>query len=270
MNIAQPLEALAARREALTPYSLDTLVTGAARLRPDGLAFADRLGPWPFGIVAAQVSALARILADCGLQPGERILIVGGAEVSVVTAAIAALRGGFVPALAPIDLDAAALAAYGQAIDAAAIAGPTSYGDFASFETCLAAAAAMPSVRLVATLGPTEIDGAVDLSLGAMLKYAAQHPDFGLERGKPLPEPPPVITYDRNRARPVHHRQAALIAAGLDFVARARIGRVTPILSTLAPVSAAGFIAGPCAGPSLRRPALSAWAIFGRRFSCSP
>ncbi len=95
MNIAQPLEALAARREALTPYSLDTLVTGAARLRPDGLAFADRLGPWPFGIVAAQVSALARILADCGLQPGERILIVGGAEVSVVTAAIAALRGGF-------------------------------------------------------------------------------------------------------------------------------------------------------------------------------
>ncbi len=93
----------------------------------------------------------------------------------------------------------------------------------------------MPSVRLVATLGPTEIDGAVDLSLGAMLKYAAQHPDFGLERGKPLPEPPPVITYDRNRARPVHHRQAALIAAGLDFVARARIGRVTPILSTLAP-----------------------------------
>jgi hypothetical protein len=248
VNIAQPLEALAARRETLTPYSLDTLVMGAARLRPDGLAFADRLGPWPLGIVAAQVSALARILAECGLQPGERILIVGGAEVSVAIAAIAALRGGFVPALAPIDLDAKALAAYGQAIDAAAIAGPTSYGDLASFETCLAAAAAMPSARLVATFGPAEIDGAVDLSLGAMLKYAAQHPDFGLERGKPLPaEPPPVITYDRKRARPVQHRQAALIAAGLDFVARVRIGRITPILSTLAPVSAAGFIAGPCA-----------------------
>jgi hypothetical protein len=248
VNAAQPLEALGARRDALTPYSLDTLVSGAARLRPDALAFSDRLSPWPFGIVAAHVAALARILADCGLGPGERILLVGGAEVSVAIAAIAALRGGFVPALAPVDLDAAALSAYAQAVDAAAIAAPTTYGDLAPLETCLSAAAAVPSIRLVATFGPGEFDGAIDLGVGAMLQYAAQHPDFGIERGKPHPaEPPPVITYDRRNARPVQHKQAALIAAGLDFVARTRIGRVTPILSTLAPVSAAGFIAGPCA-----------------------
>lgn len=247
MNVAQPVEAPDNRHDGFAPYSLDTLITGAARLRPEGLAFTDRSGPWPLGIVAAHVAALARILADCGLRPGERILLVGGAEVSVAIAAIAALRGGFVPALAPVDLDPAALSAYAVGIGAAAIAGPATYGDLVPLDTCLAVAASVPSMRLVGNFGPGELDGTVALGLGAMLQYAAQHPDFSVERGKRLAEPPPVITYDRRNARAVEHKQATLIAAGLDFVARARIGRVTPILSTLPPVSAAGFIAGPCA-----------------------
>ncbi len=37
------------------------------------------------------------------------------------------------------------------------------------------------------------------------------------------------------------------MAAGLDFVARAKIGRATPILSTLPPTSFAGLVAGPFA-----------------------
>ncbi len=248
MNVAQSVEALSVRRDALAPYSLDTLVSGAARLRPAAIAFADRINALPFGLVATQIAALARIFADCGLKPGERIVLVGGAEANVATAAIAALRGGFVPALAPVDLDASALAAYAEATGAAAIAGPAAYGDLAPLETCLQAAAAVPSIRLVANFSSEDHDGAIGVSPGAILQYAAQHPDLGLERGKPLPaEPPPLITYDRHRARPVLHRQATLITAGLDFVARARIGRVTPILSTLPPVSCAGFVAGPCA-----------------------
>ncbi len=248
MNLAQPLETPIVRRDALAPYSLDTLVSGAARLRPAAIAFADRANALPFGLVATQIAALARILADCGLEPGERIVLVGGAEANVATAAIAALRGGFVPALAPVDLDPSALAAYAEAVGAAAIAGPAAYGDFTPLETCLQVAAAVPSIRLVANFGPEEHDGAIGISPGAILQYAAQHPDLGLERGKPLPaEPPPLITLDRHSARPVLHRQATLITAGLDFVARARIGRVTPILTTLPPVSCAGFVAGPCA-----------------------
>jgi mycobactin salicyl-AMP ligase len=248
VSFAQSIDAPDERHESFAPYSLDTLISGAARLRPDGLAFADRISPWPLGIVAAHVAALARILADCGLSPGERILLVGGAEVSVAIAAIAALRGGFVPALAPVDLDPAALSAYATAVNAAAIAGPATYGDFVPLDACLIAAASVPSIRLVANFGPGEHDGTVDLGVGAMLRYAAQHPDFGIERGKRLvSEPPPIITYDRRRARPIEHRQATLIAAALDFVARTRIGRVTPILSTLSPVSAAGFVTGPCA-----------------------
>jgi hypothetical protein len=38
-----------------------------------------------------------------------------------------------------------------------------------------------------------------------------------------------------------------LIAAGLDFASRARIGRETPILCTLPPTSFAGLVAGPFA-----------------------
>ena len=42
------------------------------------------------------------------------------------------------------------------------------------------------------------------------------------------------------------HQQATLITAD-SFRRPRQIGRVTPILSTLAPVSCAGFVAGPCA-----------------------
>ena len=41
------------------------------------------------------------------------------------------------------------------------------------------------------------------------------------------------------------HKQITLIAAGLDFVARAKIGRETPIFSTLPPMRFASLVAGP-------------------------
>ena len=105
----------------------------------------------------------------------------------------------------------------------------------------------LPSIRLLATLGPGEVDGAVDLSAASVLRYAATHRDDGLERGKPAPAPPQIITLDRRRLKPVAHAQTTLMAAGLDFVARAEIGRATPILSTLPPTSFAGLVAGPFA-----------------------
>lgn len=245
---AQPALASGLRRETFAPYSLETLVSGAARLRPEGIAFADRTSACPHGIVAAQAAALARILAECGLRPGERLLLVGGAEVSLVIAIIAALRGGFEPALAPLNLEPAELTAYARAVDAAALIGPTAYGDLKPVDTYFAAAAAVPSIRLLATFGPGDVDGAVDLSATAVLRYAAAHPDDGLERGKPMPAPPGLITLDRSRRlTPILHQQATLMVAALDFVARAKIGRATPILSTLPPTTFAGLVAGPFA-----------------------
>lgn len=237
----------AAGLRVFAPYSLDTLLMGAARLRPETTALADRARACSYAALAAHVAGLTRLLSDCGLQPGERLLLFGGAEISLVTALVAALRGGFEPALAPLDLGAAELAAYARAIDAAALIGPSEYGDLKFADACFEVAAAVQSIRLVATLGPGEIDGAVDLRHAAVSRYVAAHPDNGLERGKPAPAPARIMTLDRRRATPVAHEQATLMAASFDFGARAEIGRETPVLSTLPPTSFAGLVAGPFA-----------------------
>ena len=90
------------QRDFFSSYSFDTLIMGAARLRPQAVALADRGTSVPFDLLAGHASALARLLADSGLRPGERVLLTGGAEVSLVIAIVAALRGGFEPALAPL------------------------------------------------------------------------------------------------------------------------------------------------------------------------
>jgi acyl-CoA synthetase (AMP-forming)/AMP-acid ligase II len=239
----------AEERDPFADFSLAALISATARLRPDSLAFHDRAQSLPYGLLAGQVAAVARLLSDCGLKPGERILITGGAEISPIVVLIAALRGGFEPALAPLDLDPAGLADYARALDVAALVGPSHYGDLCPIETCLMTAAAVASIRLVASCGPEAFDGAVDLSPAACTRYAAAHPDDGLERGKSAPAVPPrIITLDRgHELKPVFHRQSTLIAAGLDFASRARIGRETPILCTLPPTSFAGLVAGPFA-----------------------
>lgn len=235
-----------AESDFFAAYSLDTLISGAARLRPQALALADRTTAVPFDLLAGQATALARLMMDCGLRPGDRVLLTGGADASLVIAIIAALRGGFEPALAPLDLDPAELAAYARAINAAALAGPSAYGAPIPPETYLGAAAAAPSIRLVATLGPEEIDGTVDFSTAAVLRYAAGRGDMSLERSQAFVAPR-IITYDRSRKQPAVHNQATLMAAGLDFIALASVGRETPILSTLPPTSFAGLVAGPLA-----------------------
>ncbi len=230
-------------------FSPAALVSATARLRPESLAFHDRAQSLPYGVLAAQVAAVARLLSDCGLRPGERLLLTGGAEISLAVVLIAALRGGYQPALAPLDLDPADLAAYARALDVAALVGPSHYGELCPAESFLTTAASVATIRLVASCGPETLDGAVDLSPAACLRYAAEHPDNGLERDEFAPAMPPrVITLDRrNGLKPVFHQQSTLIAAGLDFAARARIGRETPILCTLPPTSFAGLVAGPIA-----------------------
>ncbi|HEY1735223.1 MAG TPA: AMP-binding protein, partial [Methylovirgula sp.] len=234
-------------RDLFSAYSFDTLVSGAARLRPQGLALVDRNTSVSFDLLAGQATALARLLAECGLKPGERLLLIGGAETTLVIAMVAALRGGFEPALAPLDLDPTDLAAYAKAINAAALAAPSHYGEALSPDIYFAAAAATPTIRFLATLGPQEMDGTVDLSMSAALRYVAGNPISALERGGSAPAVPRLITFDRARGKPVLHDQSTLMAASLDFIARASIGRETPIFSTLPPTTFAGLVSGPLA-----------------------
>jgi acyl-CoA synthetase (AMP-forming)/AMP-acid ligase II len=246
------MRAAGMEHDALDPFahfSLDTLVSATARLRPDSPAFHDRTQTLSYGLLATQVAALARQLGDSGIKRGERILLTGGAEIAFLVAIVAALRGGNEPVLAPLDLAGADLAAYASELKVAAIIGPSHYGDFSPAETFLTTAASVATIRLVASYGPEAFDGAVDLSPAACRRYAAAHPDNGLERAAAAAAAPArIVTLDRRHGlKPFFHRQSTLVAAGLDFAARAKIGRETPILSTLPLTSFAGLVAGPFA-----------------------
>jgi len=237
-------------RDPFASFSLDTLVSGAARLRPDTIALVDSRAELTYRAFAARAAALARLLAEHGLKHGERVLLAGGAEASLVVAAVAALRAGLEPVFAPLDLEAGQLAAYAKVTDAAALLATTRYGPYCPTDVHFAAIASAASIRLVATLGPGELDGGVDLGPEAIAQFSRDNPDEGLDRGKQLQASPGrIITLERcdGSLKPIFHRQATLIVAALDFVARARLDRDTPVISTLPPMSFAGLVAGPVA-----------------------
>jgi len=249
-------------------FGLDTLLSGAARLRPDSVALADRDETLTYATFASRATALGHLFAEHGLKQGERVVLIGGASTALIVALIAAIRAGLEPALAPIDLSPDELSSYAKAIRAVALIGTTRYGDFApSDDHYFMAAAKAESIRLVATLGPQDIDGAVDFGCEAIKRHSTSAFYTGLERGK-LSNTASAKIFTLRRGDefgPVMHRQSTLIAAGFDFVARAKIGRETPILSLFPPIRFATLVAGPIAtllsgaalhldGPSNRKP----------------
>jgi acyl-CoA synthetase (AMP-forming)/AMP-acid ligase II len=231
-------------------FGLDTLLSGAARLRPDTVALADRDETLTYAVFASRATALGHLLVEHGLKRGERVILIGGASTTLIVALIAAIRAGLEPALAPIDLLADELSAYAKAIGAVALIGATRYGDFIpNDEHYFMAAATAESVRLVATLGPDAIDGAVDFGCEAIKHHSSSAFYTGLERGK-LSNTASAKIFTLRRGEdfgPIMHRQSTLIAAGFDFVARAKIGRETSILSMFPPVRFATLVAGPIA-----------------------
>ena len=192
---------------------------------------------------AAHVQALAGQYRLCGLQPGERILLVIGANIVSLAALFASLRAGLEPALAPCGLGPVELAAYVRASDAVALTGPTQYGSLELGDAYLSAAALSDTIRLVATLGPGAVDGAADFSQAALdTSSKSDSALFG-------PEGSVLVTFDGPASAPVavSHRQSALFAAALALVDQARINPTKPILSTIVPASLAGLVAGPFA-----------------------
>ena len=245
MTVAAPDARMTPQADVFAGLDLSGLIRAAAAARPAATVLADRHDRLDAQALEARVSRLAAALGALGLRSGERVLMTGGAEAATVVALAAALRAGLDVALFPVHLPLRMLATYVRDVGAVALVGPTRYGPLAFGETWLAAAADTPSLRVVATIGPEEADGAVDLS-----------PD-GLERAGFGPQPadapigarPRIITAERGAAgvRAVTHHQATLMMAALDLIARAGIGHRTPLFGTLAPVSFAGLVAGPLA-----------------------
>jgi acyl-CoA synthetase (AMP-forming)/AMP-acid ligase II len=248
---AMTLEARDDARNAdpFAQFGFDTLLSGAARLRPESIALADRDETLTYAGFASRATALGHLFAEHGLKPRERVMLIGGASNALVIALIATIRAGLEPALAPIDLSAQDLGAYARAVNAVALIGTTRYGAFNTGDLYFMVAAETASIRLVATLGPDEMDGAVDFGSDAIKRHSASAFYTGYERGKPsTTASAKIFTLRRGeKSTPVMHKQSTLIAAGFDFVAHAKIGRDTPIFSTLPPVRFASLVAGPVA-----------------------
>lgn len=230
------------RLDPLGSFNLDALVSGAMRLRSDRDAIGDgatgEAVPLSFAEFDRRVGALAGFLLDLGLKPGERLLVAGGAATTSVVASIAALRAGLDVALAPLHLSGDDMLDFARASEAVALFADAAYGELAPAEEMLGVAAQAPQVRFVGSLGG-HVDGAVDADPEKLAVFALGN--AAEQTGE---------THILTRAEDgevVVHRQRTLVAAALDLVTRAHFGMRLPIVTTIAPVTFAGLVAGPVA-----------------------
>ncbi len=230
--------------DPLARLDFSSLISGAAKLRPDRIAFhdsSDASKSLTFAMLERRVAAMSASWRDLGLMPGERILVIATASAACIVAITGALRAGLDVAIAAPYLPAEELAEFAIDTGAVALAAEPACGDLDIASELLRTAARAERVRVVAALGNTTVDGAVLLdplqTNGAMQEETAAGGHSLHAR---------IITRDIT-ARCVFHRQRTIVAAALDFVTRAQIGTHIPLVSTILPASFAGLAIGPAA-----------------------
>ncbi len=273
---------LQTRADPLGSFDLDTLLAGAARLRGDRKAIADGSRSLSFEELDRQANAVATQFGALGLGVGECVLLVAGLRVSAIVGIIAGLRAGLQVALAPAHIDAASLAACAGDVSACVLIADRSYGKIAPLEACFEAALLSPRVRMISTLryaddvrvetAGADLDGVVVIDPAALAaRDTGNANSFGLSR---IATRLPIVTFGADGSL-IAHDQRTLVAAGLDFVAKARVGMRLPIITTLAPSSFAGLVAGPFASllagaPLLLHGPFDAAAFVQTIDSCEP
>ncbi len=230
--------------DPLARLDFSSLISGAAKLRPDRIAFHDNNDvskSLTFAMLERRVAAMASAWRDLGLMPGERILIAATATPACIVAITGALRAGLDVAVAAPYLPAEELAEFATDTGAVALAAEPACGDLDLASELLRTAARAERVRVVAALGNTKVDGAVPLD---PLRAEGKAQEEAANGSHSLHAR--IITRDIT-ASCVFHRQRTIVAAALDFVTRAQIGTHIPLLSTILPASFAGLAMGPAA-----------------------
>ena len=232
---------------------LDGLLQTSARACPAAVLFRDGDGATTAEQAALYSSALAAQFQQCGLRPGERVLLIMSARTIAVLALAGALRAGLVPVLLPCGLGPVELAGYAKASAAAALVGPTHLGGHDYGDSYLSAAALSDTIRLIATLGPSCVDGAADFQVATLLPEAGRTVS-GLAKPNLGAESEVIITFERpaapgptSSAVLVSHRQSAIFSAVLRLASETQLNPSRPLLSTLVPATFAGLVAGPYA-----------------------
>ncbi|MDE2579768.1 MAG: AMP-binding protein [Hyphomicrobiales bacterium] len=235
-------------QHSLANFGIAILARGAAKLRGDRLCLVEE---GEFGGAAITFAEFDRLVGsfaararECGLTPGERVLVFGAARIGVIGAVIGALAAGLEPVIVPAHADATTLSLLAQSSAATAIFWPSQYGDEALEPLIFEAAAKAPDIRLVASLGPDQCDGAVDFSFISLLL----EPGSGVVLARDAAARIGFLTRPRDLApQIVFLSQQRLVEQALDIVAQIRIAPGQPVASLLSPASLAGFIAGPVA-----------------------
>ena len=236
-------------RATLGAYSLSNLLRGAARLDPHGPAVSGPLrrnsaitqARFTYRELDREADCAARRLMARGLAPGERVLVIGGADPACLIALLGAARAGLAVVMSHAGRGARDLAVIAAMSEAAALIGA---GDFPGLDftgRLFEAAAHAAGVRLVALYGAAPTDGAIALD-APEAEGEAPEAELPADCGA-------FISVDSARGSfaLVPHQTAALAAAALDLTARIEADGAAPVLSLLAPLSFAGLSAGPIA-----------------------
>lgn len=242
-------QAVLARAHPLTMFGLDALISGAARLRPGRLATLDALGQESLGQESLdhaeldrRVDAFRAELRAFDLHPGERVLLAATPGARSLIALIGVIAAGLEPVLAPLGLGLPALVAGAQAASAAALIAPASVGGESLEELLLGVAAQAPSIRLIGSLGPGTIDGAVDFGSPAHSSVEA-----AAAAARATPAKKVLIGALDRFGAPRFIEQGALLGRSLSLVAEARVSGAAPLVSLCSPGTIGGLVAGPLA-----------------------
>lgn len=204
------------------PRALFARVGGATDEAPDAMRA---------GEIDALADHYAGRLAETGIAPGSRLLLLGSPEPRTIAAIAGAARAGLDVGLVSPGLGALEIARAARAFAAAALAGPTRFAQSPTRTRLFEAAASLDGIAFVAlhgegAPGAVGLDGAREDD--APPARASREPRLFASRLDPEDGEPVPIGADLAR----------------EFVARAPLSSGQAIVSTLSLASPAGLLAG--------------------------
>ena len=234
---------------AWAKLTLDTLLTTAVGARPGRRSFSDApdIATWSdlkpkatnTGELGALVDRFARQISTLGLKAGDHVLVAMPNCVDGVAALLGLIAAGYVPCPVSVVAQQAEIVEAAEAVGARAIVTVNRYADLRPSEQARMAASRYYGLRFVCAFGPGAPNGVVSLD---------DWQDGELSR-EPLPEnsstQAAIVTFDRTPQGLVPHGRshAQVISDALALSACSGLTSRGSIITTFAPVSAAGFIA---------------------------
>ncbi len=234
---------------AWAKLTVDALLATAVGARPGRRSFSDapdivgwsdlRSKTTSFSDLGALVDRFVRQILTLGLKPGDPVLVAMPNCVDGVVALLGLIAAGYVPCPVSVVAGPAEMVEAAQAVSAKAIVTVNRYVTLSPSESARIAASRYYGIRFVCSFGPGAPQGVVSLD---------DWPD-----GELAPALPPrtraaetaVITFDRtpHGLAPHARTHAQVISDALALSAISGLTSRGSIITTFAPVSAAGFIA---------------------------